>query len=136
MGASSKNTPDFCLFQFAENATRPGVYDLVGTPENPPIRYFRLSTPRAQFLVLQGAKYVLETWEGGVKTAFTGLVPAVALGYYYGDLVEVKRDQKRRKSFVVFYLRENTVTVYYFRSYTLFPAKRLPFINRFISQLS
>ena len=135
MRASSKNTPDYRLFEFTRNETRPHIYDIVGRPDKPPIRYFSISAPRAPFLIQQGAKWVVESWENRVKTAFTGLIPVAIPGWFYGDLIEVLPTQKRRKSFVLFHFRGSTIALYYFRSYTLYPAKRPLFIKRFTSHL-
>ncbi len=135
MRASSNNTPDYRLFVFTQNTTCPTIFDLVGNPEKPPIRYFSLTAPRAPFLIQQGAQWVLETREHKVKIAFTGLVPTGIPGWSYGDLIEETHKGKRRKSFVLFHFKGNTIALYYFRSYTLYPAKRPLFIQWFIRKL-
>lgn len=71
---------------FTINPIRPDIYDL--EPNYPfPFRYCRISEPRTEWLQKQGAKWVLEVWEHGRKSLFTGLRPTADPGQYTGDLL-------------------------------------------------
>ena len=68
---------------FRQNPARPDIYDLTGSKFNR-FTFIRLSQPRSDFLIRQGAKYVLESWSHGQKPLFTGFRP-IREGLYYGD---------------------------------------------------
>lgn len=68
---------------FKQSATRSDVYDQTGSSFKG-FSFIRLSEPRSTFLIKQGAKYVIESWDHGLKPLFTGL-RLFADGLYYGD---------------------------------------------------
>ena len=80
---------------FKRNPARPDVYDIQETVEFP-FTFCRVSTPRADWLIRQGAIWVLESWNNQKKVAFTGLRPASTPGHYTGDILlkEVRRKLK------------------------------------------
>lgn len=130
----STNTPQYKKFVFIQNEKRADIFDLQGETDPRIFHYFRISEPRKPFLTKQGAKYVIESWKGHDKTSFTGLVPIGVLGYYYGDLMLKTANKQPKKSLIITHLNENTITIYLFPNYTLYPAKRLPFCRQFIAQ--
>ena len=133
---SSTSTPDYLLFRFIQNSKRADIYDLTNDPENPPFTFFRLSKPRLPKFIKQGAKFILESWKCFDKIAFTGLVLTPFNQWYYGDLVLINpKTKKKRKSFILVEFKGVEVDIYYFRSYTLYPAIRLDFIKRFITAI-
>ncbi len=81
----SSKIPDSRLLIFAVNHARPGIFDLQNEPSFTKFTYFRLERPKAEFLIHQGARYVLESWKDGKKNLFTGLIPSQVPGWYYGD---------------------------------------------------
>ena len=68
---------------FKQNATRTDIYDQTGSKFKG-FSFIRLSEPRSTFLITQGAKYVIESWDHGTKPLFSGL-RLFADGLYYGD---------------------------------------------------
>lgn len=68
---------------FKQNTTRPDIYDQTGTHFKG-FTFIRLSKPRSTFLITQGAKFVIESWDHGLKPLFTGL-RLFADDLYYGD---------------------------------------------------
>ena len=59
---------------FVQNATHPDIYDL--TPDSCadlPFSYFRLSLPRAPYLIAQGAVFVADSHRNNIKVLNTGL---------------------------------------------------------------
>ena len=59
---------------FVQNATHPDIYDL--TPDSCsdlPFDYFRLSLPRAPYLIAQRAVFVADSHRNNVKVLNTGL---------------------------------------------------------------
>ena len=68
---------------FKLNATRTDIYDQTGSKFKG-FAFIRLSEPRSTFLIKQGAKYVIESWDHGTKPLFSGL-RLFADGLYYGD---------------------------------------------------
>ena len=129
------NTPDFRQFVFIQNEKRADIYDLQGEPGPRMFHYFRISTPRKPFLIKQGAKYVIESWQGHEKTSFTGLIPVGLNGYYFGDLLLKTTKNNGKKSFLIARVEGKTITLYLFPSFTLYPTKRLDFCRQFIARI-
>jgi len=71
---------------FKRNPARPDVYDLLEGVKFP-FSYCRVSTPRAEWLIRQGASWVLESWVQNQKAVFTGLRPLSIPGHYKGDIL-------------------------------------------------
>ena len=71
---------------FTRSITRPDIYD-IEAGSTFPFRYCRVSTPRTEWLQKQGAKLVLESWEHGKKSVFTGLRATVNPGIFTGNLL-------------------------------------------------
>jgi len=69
------STPDYKLLLFKPNTARPGIYDLVNDANFKKFRYFRLETPKADYLKKQGAKHLIEAWDKGIKILHSGLIP-------------------------------------------------------------
>lgn len=95
---------------FQKNTGRPDIYDLVGK-RSPGFTFVRMSRPRAEFLIRQGAEYVIESWDHGTKSLFTGLIP-LGGGFYYGD-----REEGRKRSLMAVKLDPPELLVYLFRTY-------------------
>ena len=68
---------------FKQNTTRTDIFDQTGTQVKG-FTFIRLSEPRSTFLIKQGAKFVIESWDHGTKPLFSGL-RLFADGLYYGD---------------------------------------------------
>lgn len=135
MKTNSIITPRHSTFVYFQNEKRPDIYDLQGNVKKSIFNYFRLSQPFAPFLIKQGARLVIESWEGKEKKIFTGLIPVADFeNWYYGDLIVNDPNKKRKKSFVLFHLEGKTATLFVFGRFTLYPAKRLPFCRNFITQ--
>jgi hypothetical protein len=109
---------------FQRNTGRPHIYDLVGK-RSPGFTFVRLSRPRAEFLIRQGAEYVIESWDHGTKSLFTGLIP-LGGGFYYGD-----RKEGRKRSLMVVKLNPPELLVYLFRTY---PRQLRSVLTEFIKQ--
>jgi hypothetical protein len=71
---------------FKRNPARPDVYDLQETAEFP-FTFCRVSRPRTDWLMRQGAIWVLESWVHNQKAVFTGLRPLPVPGHYKGDIL-------------------------------------------------
>ena len=109
------NTPHFRKFVFIENEKRADIFDLQGEPDPLIFHYFRLSKPRKPFLIKQGARYVIESWNGHEKTSFTGLIPAIDNNWYFGDLLLKRVDKTPAKSFLIAVFSLNLITLYVFQ---------------------
>ena len=129
------NTPDFRKFVFIKNEKRSDIYDLQGEPDSRMFHYFRISSPRKPFLIKQGAKYVIESWSGHDKTSFTGLIPIGLNGYFFGDLLLKKQGVSCKKSLIIANVQDNTIILFLFPSFTLYPAKRLEFCRQFVARI-
>lgn len=116
--------PKYSELVFKESATRPDIYDLTGSRFRG-FTFVRLSRPRAEFLIRQGAIYVLESWDHGTKSLFTGLIP-LGGGFYYGD-----RKEGRKRALLVVRLTSIELVVYLFRTY---PRKLRPVLVEFMKQ--
>ena len=68
---------------FKQNTTRTDIYDQTRSKFKG-FSFIRLSEPRSTFLITQGAKYVIESWDHGTKPLFSGL-RLFADGLFYGD---------------------------------------------------
>ena len=128
--------PDYRQFVFIQNEKRADIYDLQGDPDPRIFHYFRISTPRKPFLIKQGAKWVIESWKGHEKTSFTGLVPVGIDGFYFGDLLLKTREKTHKKSLIIANVEGDTITIFLFPAYTLYPSKRLDFCRNFISRIN
>lgn len=101
---------------FIQNAIHTDIHDL--TPEsgaNLPFSFFRISLPGQQYLIAQGAKYVVESHKG-IKILHTGLKPTKVNGIYSGDMYNVL---SKVRSLLLFCAEptENKYTVYLFEGY-------------------
>ncbi len=124
--------PDFKRFVFIQNEKRNDIFDLQTEPDPRLFTYFRLSEPRTPFLIKQGARYVLESWNKGKKVGFTGLIPVGTPNYYFGDIVAKNAKGKAKNSLLIVHLNEQTATLYYFPSFNVFPSLRMGFCQQFI----
>lgn len=90
------------------------VYDLVGCKKNSNIPFIRVELPKEDFLKNHGAKYVIQSFKGGKKTLFTGLI-SLGRNFYYGDNI----NSKGKKDFLIVYynrIRKSNVQVYIFKN--------------------
>jgi hypothetical protein len=95
---------------FKQNQTRPDIYDLTDSRFHG-FTFIRLSEPRSEFLIRQGAKYVIESWSHDQKPLFSGLRP-IKEGFYYGD-----RFAKGKRSLMVVKLDHGQIKIFLFNSY-------------------
>lgn len=122
--------PGYKELIFVKNENRIDIYDLQNSNFRK-FKYFRLSEPRVSFLIKQGAKYVIESWDKGEKVLFTGLIPFNQY-IYFGDH---KNTKTGRKSLIVVNIKDKEVKLYYFNNFSLKVSKRLVFINNFLKHL-
>ena len=132
MKGNEKKMPEYKVLEFTENQQRKRIYDLnVETNKFSKFRYFRLQTPRQQYLVNKGVKFVCESWENGEKTLHTGLISTGIDDYYFGDFVDNKKT-----SLMIFHFTPETsnVMIYFFNGYNKksIPMKR-QFCREFIT---
>jgi len=117
--------PDYVKLVYRQNPKRSDIYDLDSGKTN--FKYFRLSRPRNPWMQSQGAQYVIETWSDKEKVLFSGLIPFKDT-IYFGD----NKDHKTgRKSFIIAIIQDSLIILYYFNSFSLYPAERKKFISRF-----
>lgn len=95
---------------FKQNSSRSDIYDLIGSRFHG-FTFVRLSEPRSEFLIRQGAKYVIESWDHEQKPLFSGLRP-IKEGLYYGD-----RLNKGKRSLMVIKIDPEQIKVHLFSSY-------------------
>ena len=57
---------------FKQSTTRSDILDQTGSQFNG-FSFIRLSEPHSIFLIKQGEKFVVESWDLGLNTLFTGL---------------------------------------------------------------
>ena len=128
---NSRHFPDYHTLIFQQNKKRPDIYDLVNNRFKK-FKYFRLSAPRSNMFRKQGAKYIIESWDKGIKTLFSGLIQ-VKDNYYYGDQYNPKNG---KKSTLIVRIETTGIVIYYFNSFSLFPKYRNQFIIDFIRQIN
>jgi hypothetical protein len=118
MEKCSNHLPDFKLLVFTENPTRKGIYDLSTSATFNKFRYFRLEKPKQPYLIQQGAEFVCESWDNGVKTLHTGLIPAGAPGYYFGDHSETIQGAKKTSLMIFRFIPDTSIIqIYFFNHY-------------------
>ena len=79
---------------FNQNATNPTIYDLASSATGMPFKYFRLSMPRSEYLIQQGAKFVVESHLNRSKILNTGLRLSDNCRVFYGDLYDAASKSK------------------------------------------
>jgi hypothetical protein len=95
---------------FKQNQSRSDIYDLIGSRFHG-FTFLRLSEPRSEFLIRQGAKYVIESWDHGQKPLFSGLRP-IKEGLYYGD-----RFANGKRSLLIVRIQPHEIIIHLFQSY-------------------
>jgi hypothetical protein len=95
---------------FKQNQSRSDIYDLEGTRFHG-FTFIRLSEPRSEFLIRQGAKFVIESWDHGQKPLFSGL-RSIKEGFYYGD-----RLTNGKRSLMVVKIDPGLIKIFLFNSY-------------------
>ena len=116
---------------FKQNAIHPEIFDLQTDEGNDfPFTYFRLSSPRNEFLIKQRAVYVAESHRNGVKILFTGLRPANVNTFYSGNMFS---QLTKKKSLILFRYDqpEKSFMVYLFPNRN--PKKLQPIINEILA---
>ena len=112
---------------FKQNAIHPEIFDLqTDEGNNFPFTYFRLSSPRSEFLIKQRAVYVAESHRNGLKVLFTGLRQTIARGIYSGNMLNPKT-QKRSLLLFEENKPQKIFIVYVFPNHN--PTKIQPIIN-------
>ena len=102
---------------FVQNATHPDIYDL--TPDscaNLPFSYFRLSLPRAPYLIAQGAVFVADSHRNNIKVLNTGLRTTKLSAGLVGDIYD---PLNKTRSLIMFRRvpGANSYNVYLFEGY-------------------
>jgi len=95
---------------FKESANRSDIYDQTGSHFKG-FTFVKLSEPRSIFLIKQGARYVIESWDPGFKSLFTGL-RLFSIDWYYSDYL---RDGKR--ALMIVKLIPGELIIHLFRTY-------------------
>ena len=115
---------------FKQNAIHPEIFDLqTDEGNNFPFTYFRLSSPRSEFLIKQRAVYVAESHRNGEKVLFTGLRQTIARGIYSGNMPNPKT-QKRSLLLFEENKPQKIFIVYVFPNHN--PTKIQPIINEIL----
>lgn len=92
--------PDPARGMFVQNQTDPKIYDIASNlGSNLPFSYFRVTLPRAEFLIKQGAVYVAESHINGSKILYTGLKSTSIASTFTGDMYDRNTN---KKSLIVF----------------------------------
>ena len=123
-------TPTAIKGTFNQNATHLDIYDIQPVSGVQfPFTYFRLSSPRSEFLIKNKAVYVAESHRNNSKVLFTGL-RLVSNTIYSGDLFN---PTTKKKSLLLFKhdLLEQSFEVYLFPNRN--PRKLQPIINEILS---
>lgn len=116
---------------FIQNEKHSDIYDLQTIDGVQfPFTYFRLSSPRNEFLIKQRAVYVAESHRNGVKILFTGLRPANVNTFYSGNMFS---QLTKKKSLILFRYDqpEKSFMVYLFPNRN--PKKLQPIINEILA---
>lgn len=116
---------------FRQNEKHSDIYDLQTIDGVQfPFTYFRLSSPRNEFLIKQRAVYVAESHRNGVKILFTGLRPANVNTFYSGNMFN---QLTKKRSLIIFrynLLKKSfKVYLYPYRN----PKKLQPIINEILA---
>ncbi len=125
----NRKEPEYKELIFKQNENRIDIYDLQNANFRK-FKYFRISEPRVKFLIRQGAKWIIESWDKGEKVLFTGLIP-FNKSIYFGDH---RNPKTGKKSFLIAEIKGNLIKLFYFNSFNLYPNKRLDFIRNFLKQ--
>ena len=102
---------------FVQNATHPDIYDL--TPDSCsdlPFDYFRLSLPRAPYLIAQRAVFVADSHRNNIKVLNTGLRTTKLSTGLVGDIYD---PLNKTRSLIMFRRvpGANSYKVYLFEGY-------------------
>lgn len=115
---------------FIQSTTQNDVFRT--TPEtssNLPFYWFRIAKPIQQYLISQGAKYVVESSEG-IKILHTGLKPTNVNHIYSGNMVNVSTKVKSLLLFCADPINKQ-YTVYMFEGYN--PKSLTKVLNEILS---
>ncbi len=123
----NRKQPEYKELTFIKNKNRIDIYDLQNSNFRK-FKYFRISEPRVPFLIKQGAKWIIESWDKGEKVLFTGLIP-FNKSIYFGDH---RNTTTGKKSFIIANIQDKEIKLFYFNSFSLYPNKRLDFIRNFL----
>ena len=114
---------------FIQNEKHSDIYDLQTIDGVQfPFTYFRLSSPRNEFLIKQRAVYVAESHRNGIKVLFTGLRKTISGLVYSGNMYDTKT-YKRSLLLFRYVSTDQTMVVY------LFPNRNPRNINSYIKEV-
>jgi len=102
---------------FVQNTTHPDIYDLIpDSCANLPFSYFRLSLPRAPYLIAQGAVFVADSHRNNIKVLKTGLRTTKLSTGLVGDVYD---PLNKTRSLIIFRRvpGANSYNVYLFNGY-------------------
>jgi hypothetical protein len=126
-------TPDYKRLVFIKNENRKDyLFDLLPSYHFNKFKYFRLSEPKNDKFIKQGAKYIIESWKERTKTLFTGLI-LLSDSWYYGDH---KNPLNSNTSLLLAWFKPDVkhIILYYFNSFNIYPYKRLQFFKEFVKK--
>ena len=115
---------------FSQNATHLDIYDIQPVSGVQfPFTYFRLSSPRSEFLIKNKAVYVAESHRNNTKVLFTGL-RLVTTSIYSGNMYN---PATKKTSLLLFRhdLLERSFAVYLFLAKN--PRRLQPYINEILA---
>ena len=116
---------------FIQNEKHSDIYDLQTIDGVQfPFTYFRLSSPRNEFLIKQRAVYVAESHRNGVKILFTGLRPTGSITIFSGNMVN-QLTKKRSLILFRYNLLKKSFKVYLYPNRN--PKKLQPIINEILA---
>ena len=102
---------------FIQNAIHLNIYDLIpDSCANLPFSYFRLSLPRAPYLIAQGALFVADSHKNNIKVLNTGLRTTKLSAGLVGDVYD---PLNKTRSLIIFRRvpGTNSYKVYLFEGY-------------------
>jgi len=107
-------TPDYKFLVFKHNPNRPGIYDLQNNSRFGKFHYFRLQSPKSEYLKENNVRYLIESWERGIKILHTGLIPISEI-FYYGDHIITTNAKSSLMLFKIDNL--DTIHLWYFNNF-------------------
>lgn len=129
MKHSNQYRPDYKKLIFVKNENRPDIYDLQNSGFNK-FTFIKLSDPKADFLIQQGAKYVIESWKNSQKVLFTGLKP-IHGKIFHGNH---KEPGSEKKSMLFATISPEKIVMYYFNHFSVYPSIRRSLAKQIIPQ--
>jgi hypothetical protein len=121
--------PKFKLIEFKQNATRPNIFDLVPGSGLNIFDSVELTNTKSEHLKSNGAQYVLTGYKGGKKSLHSGLLKHPTKAVMFGDHFNQRTG---KKSFFMVSIKEQKITMLYFRNKFVSPQAARSFIDIYV----